>query len=64
MESPEEAKTLLYKAVKCIPDSTELWLALAKLEDYENAQSVLGKALESLPTDFTLWVNAAKLEEA
>ena len=41
---PEEAKGLLYKATESIPDSTELWLALAKLESYENARIVLNNA--------------------
>jgi pre-mRNA-processing factor 6 len=47
-----------------VPQSTELWLALAKLETYDNARVVLNKAREKLPTDHTIWVNAAKLEEA
>ena len=64
MANPEEAKALLYRAVKCVPDSTDLWLALAKLETYENARTVLNEAREAVPTDHTIWVNAAKLEEA
>jgi pre-mRNA-processing factor 6 len=55
---------LLYKATEAIPDSSELWLALAKLESYENARVVLNKAREQMPTDHTIWINAAKLEEA
>lgn len=54
----------MYKATEALPDSTELWLALAKLETYENARIVLNKAREFLPTDHTIWINAAKLEEA
>ena len=50
--------------MKCVPDSTDLWLALAKLESYENARAVLNEAREAVPTDHTIWVNAAKLEEA
>jgi hypothetical protein len=38
LSSPDEAKALLYKATESIPESGELWLALAKLETYENAQ--------------------------
>jgi pre-mRNA-processing factor 6 len=60
----DEAKALLYKATESIPESGELWLALAKLETYENARIVLNKAREHLPTDHTIWINAAKLEEA
>ena len=55
---------MLYRAVKCIPDSTELWLALAKLETYENARNVLNDARAAVPSDHTIWVSAAKLEEA
>ena len=54
----------MYKATESIPESGELWLALAKLETYENARIVLNKAREHLPTDHTIWINAAKLEEA
>ena len=64
MANPDEAKALLYKATESIPDSTELWLALAKLETYENARTVLNKAREHLPTEHAIWINAAKLEEA
>ena len=64
LASPDEAKSLLYKATENVPHSNELWLALAKLETYENARVVLNKAREKLPTDYTIWVNAAKLEEA
>ena len=64
LASPEEAKALLYKATEAVPDSSELWLALAKLETYENARVVLNKARENMPTDHTIWINAAKLEEA
>jgi pre-mRNA-processing factor 6 len=37
LENPDEAKALLYSAVKSIPQCTEFWLALAKLEDYVKA---------------------------
>ena len=47
-----------------MPQATELWLALAKLETYENAQIVLSNAGSALPTDYVIWINAAKLEEA
>jgi len=34
LETEDEAKVLLNKAVACIPNSVDLWLALAKLESY------------------------------
>ena len=42
----------------------QLWLALARLENYENARKVLNKARENIPTDRQIWISAAKLEEA
>jgi len=47
-----------------VPHSVELWLALAKLENYKNAQGVLQKAREVNPTELRIYVAAAKLEEA
>ena len=41
LEDPEDARILLGRAVECCPSSTELWLALARLETYENARKVL-----------------------
>lgn len=43
--------------------STELWLALARLETYDNARKVLNKAREHIPTDRQIWLCAARLEE-
>ena len=42
----------------------QLWLALARLENYNNARKVLNKARENIPTDRQVWISAAKLEEA
>lgn len=47
-----------------MPESTDLWLALAKLESYENAKQVLNNAISTIPTDQTIWVSASMLEEA
>ena len=55
---------MLSRAVECCPTSVELWLALARLENYENARRVLNKARESIPSDRHIWITAAKLEEA
>lgn len=66
LEEEDDARILLSRAgaflhglknyivifpVECCPGSTELWLALAKLETYENARKVLNKARENIPTD-------------
>ena len=42
----------------------ELWLALARLEQYDNARKVLNRARQAIPTEPAIWINAAKLEEA
>lgn len=42
----------------------ELWLALARLENYDNAQTVLNNARRAIPTEPVIWISAAKLEEA
>lgn len=55
---------MLSRAVECCPTSVELWLALARLENYENARRVLNKARENIPSDRHIWITAAKLEEA
>lgn len=41
LEHRDDARIMLSRAVECCPHSTELWLALAKLEDYHNARKVL-----------------------
>lgn len=38
LEGPKDAEILLSRAVECIPQSIEMWLALAKLSKYESAQ--------------------------
>lgn len=50
--------------MQCVPRSTDLWLAWAKLENYEKARAVLNRARDANPTDNTIYVAAAKLEEA
>lgn len=63
-EDHEDARILLSRAVECEPTSTELWLALARLETYVNAKKVLNKARKIIGTDRQIWITAAKLEEA
>lgn len=38
LEGPKDAEILLGRAVECVPQSVEMWLALARLSKYENAQ--------------------------
>ena len=40
LEGPDDARILLARAVECCPLSVELWLALARLENYDNARKV------------------------
>lgn len=63
-EAPEEAKVLLNKAVSILPNALDLWLALAKLEDYKNARAVLNRALAENAQSVEVYISACKLEEA
>eukprot|EP01062_Namystynia_karyoxenos_P078607 TRINITY_DN8125_c1_g1_i1.p1 TRINITY_DN8125_c1_g1~~TRINITY_DN8125_c1_g1_i1.p1 ORF type:complete len:965 (+),score=342.99 TRINITY_DN8125_c1_g1_i1:88-2982(+) len=63
LEQPEDAKTLLGRAVECV-NSVDLWLALARLETYDKAKKVLNAAREANPTEAIIWITAAELEEA
>ncbi|KAG4305794.1 hypothetical protein PORY_000704 [Pneumocystis oryctolagi] len=62
-EDPENAKILLARATELIPLSTELWLALARLETYENAKKILNRAQNNIKTSYEIWIAAARLEE-
>ena len=64
LESEDQARILLHKAVECIPYCLDMWLALAKLETYENAKVVLNRARRNLPNEPKVWIHAAKLEES
>ena len=64
LESPEDARVILARAVECCPQHTELWLALARLEEYGNAKKILNRARQAIPTDPLIWITAARLEEA
>ena len=52
------------RAVECCPTSTELWLALAKLESHLEARRVLNTAIQHIPNDPVIYITAAQLEEA
>mmetsp|Transcript_23097 Transcript_23097/g.56930 ORF Transcript_23097/g.56930 Transcript_23097/m.56930 type:complete len:966 (-) Transcript_23097:92-2989(-) len=66
LEEKESARVLLSRAVEdgCCPLSVDLWLALARLEDYSNAKKVLNDARKKVPSEPQIWFTAAKLEEA
>jgi pre-mRNA-processing factor 6 len=61
--SPEEARVILARAVQVIPQSVELWLALARLEDPKQARGVLNKARMEVPTSHEIWIAAGRLIE-
>ncbi len=62
-DDEEDARIMLGLAVECCPTSSELWLALARLETYERARTVLNTAHAHIPTDRSIWFAAARLEE-
>lgn len=47
--------------MEALPKEIDLWLALAKTEDYKGAQKVLNKARKSNPLSLTIWISAARL---
>uniref|UniRef100_A0A0C3UDZ0 PRP1 splicing factor N-terminal domain-containing protein n=1 Tax=Guillardia theta (strain CCMP2712) TaxID=905079 RepID=A0A0C3UDZ0_GUITC len=62
----KETRVLLTRAVEdgCCPLSVDLWLALARLEEYQEARKVLNNARKKVPSEPQIWFTAAKLEEA
>ena len=63
-QSPENAKALLAKAIRFLPNSVKIWLHAASLEQEKNGkQAVIRKALEQIPTSVKLWKAAVELEE-
>jgi pre-mRNA-processing factor 6 len=66
LEEKDAARVLLTRAVEdgCCPLSVDLWLALARLEDYQEARKVLNNARKKVPSEPQIWFTAAKLEEA
>jgi pre-mRNA-processing factor 6 len=64
MESKEsDARVILSRAVEVIPQSVELWLALARTETPEKAKGVLNKARKAIPTSHEIWIAAGRLLE-
>lgn len=61
--SPEEARVILARAVQVIPQSVELWLALARLEEPKAARGVLNRARKEVPTSHEIWIAAGRLLE-
>lgn len=64
LQSPENAKGVLAKAIRHVPASTKVWLQAAKLEnDIDLKKLVLRRALEFLPTSVKLWKALIELED-
>jgi pre-mRNA-processing factor 6 len=61
--SPTDARVVLARAVEVIPQSVELWLALARLETPDRAKAVLNKACKAVPTSHKIWIAAGRLLE-
>lgn len=61
--SASDARILLARAVEVIPQSVDLWLALARLETADKAKAVLNKARKAVPTSHDIWIAAGRLLE-
>lgn len=64
LEDLEGAKLLLSSAIKEVPLSVELHLALARLENPENSMKVLNKARALNPASHEIWLAAVTLQES
>lgn len=65
LNPPEDARAVLARAVASLPESTEIWIAAAKLEDEpERKRRVLRKALERVPNSVRLWKAVVDLSDA
>lgn len=63
LHPPDQAKSILAKAVKNIPKSVKIWQYAAQLEtEIPSKQRVLRKALEFIPTSVKLWKAAIEME--
>ena len=58
-----DSHLLLKQGVKHAPLCVDLWLALAKLENYESARKILDEALSWNPHDISLCASICALEE-
>ncbi|EIW70840.1 hypothetical protein TREMEDRAFT_61351 [Tremella mesenterica DSM 1558] len=64
LNTPENAKIILGKAVQHVPTSVKIWLKAASLEsDVAAKKRVLRKALEFIPNSVGLWKETVNLED-
>ncbi|KAI9219020.1 PRP1 splicing factor, N-terminal-domain-containing protein [Blastocladiella britannica] len=64
LNSVENAKVILAKAVRHLPTSVKIWLHASKLEqDPLASKRVVRRALEFIPHSVTLWKTAISLED-
>ncbi|KAI3940978.1 hypothetical protein MKW92_005708 [Papaver armeniacum] len=62
LSNPDEAKGVIARGVKTIPNSVKLWMLAAKLEqDVGNKCKVLRKGLEHIPDSVRLWKAVVEL---
>ncbi|KAL0250714.1 hypothetical protein I308_102897 [Cryptococcus tetragattii IND107] len=64
LNTPENAKVILGRAIQHVPQSVKIWLKAASLETDINAKKrVLRKALEFVPNSVGLWKETVNLED-
>ncbi|KAI3941813.1 hypothetical protein MKW98_030543 [Papaver atlanticum] len=64
LSSPDEAKGVVARDVKMIPNSVKLWMLAAKLEqNVENKCKVFRKGLEHIPNSVRLWKAVVELSD-
>ncbi|WVQ77204.1 hypothetical protein IAR50_006887 [Cryptococcus sp. DSM 104548] len=64
LNTPENAKVILGRAIQHVPLSVKIWLKAAELEsDISSRKRVLRKALEFIPNSVRLWKETVNLED-
>ncbi|WWD17460.1 hypothetical protein CI109_101901 [Kwoniella shandongensis] len=64
LNTPENSRIILGKAVQHVPQSVKIWLKAASLEtDVSAKKRVLRKALEFIPNSVRLWKETVNLED-
>ncbi|XP_065898185.1 pre-mRNA-processing factor 6-like [Dysidea avara] len=64
LQPPEQAKSVIARAVSSIPQSVKIWIKATELEtEIAAKKKVLRKALENIPNSVRLWKALVELEE-
>ena len=57
------ARKIIQQGCQTCPNSEDVWIEAAKLEQTHNAKIILAQATKSIPTSVLIWEKAAELED-